>query len=325
VVDGGLVLLVNLQPLAVVAGNADILESQEAADPLTADGVEQGFGAEGLAALESGFDQAPGCAVEDFHLGNRLDLFAQPQGDAPLAHEVVEGVADFAVEEAEHLPATFDQGHLDPQGGHDASVLGANDAATHDDHALGQVIEPQQFVAGEDRAVVEWDIIGPGGASPHGNQKAVGGQVFLFVVVGHDHFVGPGEPGSPPNQFHAVAIELVADEVPLVPHDGLRHGHQVGHGDVTFDGGRRAEHPLLLGADQMEHCFAEGLRGDGPRVDLRAPEDGVLLDDGHLLAELGGLDRPLLTRGAGANHNAVVMLGGHGSHGFEGGKGVKLA
>src|SRR5690606_25794387 len=118
--------------------------------------------------------------------------------------------------------------------------------------------------------------------------------------------------GGAPNQLDPIPVELVTDQIPLVPHHGVRHGHEVGDGDVSLDGVVRPEQPLLLGPRKVEHRFAEGLRGNRPRIDLGPPEDGVLFDDRHLLAELGGLNGPLLTRGAGTDHYAVVMGRTHG-------------
>ena len=56
------------------------------------------------------------------------------------------------------LAAAFDQRHLDAQRRHHAGILDADDAAADDDHRLGQLLELQQRVGGEDRLVIERDV-----------------------------------------------------------------------------------------------------------------------------------------------------------------------
>ena len=83
---------------------------------------------------------------------------------------------------------------------------------------------------------------------------------------------------------------------------------EVGDRDVLLDVAGAAEQPALVGAGEMQGRLAERLRRDGARVDLGAAEDGVLLDDGDALAQLGRLDGALLPRGAGADDDAVEVF-----------------
>ena len=115
-------------------------------------------------------------------------------------------------------------------------------------------------------------------------------------------------PGIDPAAFRR-AVELVANHVPLVANHSLREAHQLGDGNVFLQLAVRGN-PPAIGTRQMQHRFAKGFRGNGPRIDLGPPQNLVLLDDCHALAQLGSLDRTLLPRGASTDRYAVVMFHG---------------
>jgi hypothetical protein len=84
---------------------------------------------------------------------------------------------------------------------------------------------------------------------------------------------------------HAVHVKAVAvDDDPVVA--------QVGHVGVQL---RAVDH---------------GFRGDAAHVEARAPEGGVLLHDGGLEAELGGLDRRHIPPGTAADDDNIKRIHG---------------
>src|SRR5262249_40129832 len=98
-----------------------------------------------------------------------------------------------------------------------------------------------------------------------------------------------------------------ADELELVADDLLADEDQVGDRDVALDPIALAEQPAIAGAGEVQDRLAEGLGRDRARIDRRAAQDGTLLDDDRLLAELRRLDGRLLTRRARADHRAIEV------------------
>ena len=115
--------------------------------------------------------------------------------------------------------------------------------------------------------------------------------------------------GRAPDQLDAVAIEMLLNQREFLMNDLLADVDEIRDGDVSLGAGF-AEQPALVRAGEMQHRFAQRLGGDRARVDRRAAEHVLLLDDGDGLSELGGLDRGLLPGGAGADHDAVEMAHG---------------
>ena len=85
VLDVGLVVLVDVEPLAVVELDADLVEPERPAHALPADGVEQRLGPQRLARLELRLHQLVEHAVLDFDFLDLADLLAEPQRDAASA------------------------------------------------------------------------------------------------------------------------------------------------------------------------------------------------------------------------------------------------
>ena len=134
------------------------------------------------------------------------------------------------------------------------------------------------------------------------------------ALARHLDEVGRLESGVAPDQLDAVALELVADDLPLGADHVLGHRHEVGDGDLALDPERFAEQAAAGGSGQVQGRLAQGLGGDGAGVDLRPAQDVVAFDDGHPLAELGRLDRradrgehPLFRR-IGRHSTSWIML-----------------
>jgi hypothetical protein len=73
-------------------------------------------------------------------------------------------------------------------------------------------------------------------------------------------------------------------------------------------------HEIHVAHALAQRVLAQGLARDRARVHARAADLPVALDDGHAPAGLRGLDRGLLSRGAGADHDDVVVATGHAAH-----------
>jgi len=111
--------------------------------------------------------------------------------------------------------------------------------------------------------------------------------------------------------FDAVAHQLVARDVNFVADHMVGAEQQVIHRDVLLDGVRRAVHPALAVAGEVQHGLAQRLAGGGPAVDAHPADHGFALDEGHALVQFGSLDRRALSGRAGADHHHVVVIFWH--------------
>ncbi len=229
----GLVLGVDLEPLAVIGRQADVFELKDRGRSLPADRSRAGSGARRLlpdssVAWTTGPFTAAGRDLLD--LG---DLFAESKRHAQPAHVVLKRLGDLAVEKPEDLAPAFDQRHLHAQRGHHAGVFGADDAAADHDHRLGKLLEPEERVGAEHGILVKRHALGPGGPRPGRDDEDLGADP-LGVVRAHDfEEVRRDELGLAPDQLDVVAVEMAADQVELVADDLLADEDQVGDRDVA--------------------------------------------------------------------------------------------
>ena len=111
---------------------------------------------------------------------------------------------------------------------------------------------------------------------------------------------------APSKIVNVVARELVADDVRLAMLTSADARAQVVHRDVVLDAIALPVDRPLHEAGQVEHRLAQRLGRDRPAEDAAAAEL-LVLDDGAAAAELGGLDRGLLTRRPAADRQEVEM------------------
>jgi len=83
--------------------------------------------------------------------------------------------------------------------------------------------------------------------------------------------------------------------------------HKVLDGDGLLDAVGVAVEPTLLEAREVQHRLTQRLRRDGPRIDADATHAREAFHDGDAAAELGGLDRGVVTRRAAAEHDELVL------------------
>ena len=107
----------------------------------------------------------------------------KPERHAHLAHVILKRLGDFAVEKPKHLAATLDKRDLHAQRRQHAGVFGAHHAAADDDHGLGQMVELEQAVGGENGFIVKRDTIRTGRAGAGGDDDDLGRDQFEGVAV----------------------------------------------------------------------------------------------------------------------------------------------
>ena len=84
-----------------------------------------------------------------FDLG---DFFAQTERNPHTPHLILQRFGDLIVKKTQHLVPAFDERHLHPQGRQHAGVFDADHPPADHDHRLGNVIEFEQFIGGENRS-----------------------------------------------------------------------------------------------------------------------------------------------------------------------------
>ncbi len=242
---------------------------------------------------------------------DRLDPLAQPERHVGAPQQVLERLADLAVEEAERAVALVDDGDLGAERAEHRGVLDADHAGPDDRHrARDAPLEVQQPVRVDDRAVVERDGVRPRGLRPDGDHDAVGPD--RLVGARDPHRVLVLERGVALEPADHVAAELLPHDRGLGAHDVRGAVHQLPErlavGLLQAGGVEHVERAL---GELVEHRLAQRLGGDRAGVDRDAAQAVAPLRDRDALAELGGLDGRLLTRRAGADDEEIELHGRH--------------
>ena len=229
---------------------------------------------------------------------------------------VLQGLADLAVEKLEQSRTALDECHAHAERAEHRSVLGADDAAAHDEHRRRQLLDVQDVVGGKNLAVVEGDVARACGRGADSDQD-VAGTDRLGVLVrradADDALAGDRAPAS--SQVDGVRRELLADDVDFGADDALARAHEFGERFGAIE--REVAGVAGLGEgfarrEVVDHRFAERLARDRARVDRHAADHVHLLDDADFLAEFGGLDGGFLAAGARADDDEVICLHGPG-------------
>ncbi len=298
--NGRLVVLVDRDPPSLVRGQAGGREVQEVRVRLPPDAVEQGVAVDLLAALETGDDAFL------FVVADRSDLLPEPEGRAPLAHEVHEGFDHLGIDEIQDRRPRLDDRDLDVQGGHHRGVLEADDAGADHDQIAGEILAREKLVGVEDPLPVERHLRVMRGPRAAGDQDVLARQGDRPLRRVHLDRVRIGEPPLPVNGHDAIARELRPHDLHLPGHDLLDAEGEIGDGDLAVDRIVLAVEAPLAEAREVHDRFAERLGRDRSRVETDAADHFLAVDDGGFLPELRGGDRGLLPRRAGADDDEVV-------------------
>src|SRR6059036_828172 len=296
----GLVVLVHLELARLVRGDARGGQVQHVGVGDPPHGVQQYVRDDGLAALEGSHDAA-------LFVGRDLvELLPQPHRHAVSPHVVDQGLDDLLVHEPQQVIPYVEEGDLDPERREHRGVLAADHASTHDDHALGNHFRGEDRIRIAYRHIVEWDLLRPPRARPGGDQDERRSERILVAALGdHSEGVRVRERGRALDDLHVVPLELVGDDLQLVPNDQVLARHQVPERHVLFQGVSDVGEGAELEPVQVVDRVLEGLARQRTGVDARAAEHPLLLDDGHTLAQLGRLDGGLLAGGTAADHQQV--------------------
>ncbi len=118
---------------------------------------------------------------------------------------------------------------------------------------------------------------------------------------------GSRNDASPHDHVHAVAGELVLNDLPLRLADVADHQPQVVHRDFSFAAIAFFVDVAMTIAGEVHNGFANGLRGDRAGMERDAAQQFLSpFDDEHAPILLGGGDGCFLSGRAAAHYNQVV-------------------
>jgi hypothetical protein len=132
----------------------------------------------------------------------------------------------------------------------------------------------------------------------------LGGDFALGMVVQRGETQGMRifERGSALDDVDAVSLKLMPGDVDLVFDHLVRAEQQVTHRDVVFNRIGRAVDAAFAVAGEMKHRFAQGLTGNGARIDADAADHCAVFRYRCSLSQLGRLNCGALTRRAGTEN-----------------------
>jgi hypothetical protein len=296
------VLIVYMDASAVVSVEAGGGEIEIIDIAVTADGVKERFAGDFLFGFEIGNDQMIGSFFDAF------DFLIKAKSDAAVAEVIAKGFDHFGIGEFQEARAFFDQGDTNPESGEHANVLNANDAATDDDHGLGNLGDAENLVAINDGGAIERDERRFGGLGTGGDDDVVSFEFGLAARAFDLNAMRIEEAGGAGDDVDAVAGELSLDDIDFSFDDIKGAEGKIGHADVFLHAVIGAIDALVLVARKMEDSFADGFAGDGAGVDGDATDDFEAFDERGAFAELGGLNGRALAGRAGANDDEVVRF-----------------
>src|SRR5580700_4147381 len=297
----GAEILVDRDTPALVGLDAGRGEVELVDVALAAHRVKQNVAGDALLTLEI---RDHGAVGQFFHA---LDLFAQAHGHAAVAEVVAESFDDFLIGKFKQARPLLHQRHAHAQRRKHASVFHANDAAAHDDEALGQILQIEHLVAVDDGAPVHRNRGRNGRARAHGDHDMVGLVGIHPTHSVHVNVVIVFEARDAVDHFHAVARELRLGYVDLRLNDMLHAEGKIGHGDLFLHAVVHAVDGAVVVAGEVQHGFAHGLAGDGAGVDAHAPHHAAHLNQRHVLTLLDRGNSGALTRRARTDNEKIVF------------------
>src|SRR6516165_10847372 len=119
------------------------------------------------------------------------------------------------------------------------------------------------------------------------------------------------EPRGAADECDPIAPELRSHHRHLALDDGENAALEVRERDSILDGVIGPVERPLAEASQVEDGLAQRLARDGAAVETDAADRLLAVDDGDVLAELGGGDGAFLPGGAAPDHDQIKALARH--------------
>src|SRR5713101_823577 len=299
--NGGAIVFVHGDVAAVIEGKIGFLERQAVDRGAAAGGEKSGVGLQRLAALHGETDTRSRIFGFD-------GAFVEPEMHAEGLEAVAEAVGNFVVEKRKKTVAAVDKSNLDSEGFENGSVFATDHAAADDGEAFRNAVHLEKSVGIESMNIVEGDLRGAVGLRPGGDEDDFTLQPARAVGALDDQGVGIFERGLAADEFDVMEGKIFQD-APALHFDNLALVmHEVVHREVFLQRVIDAVEAALLQAGKIECGFAQGLAGNGPRVDAAPAHVFGALDDGDALAEVGGLGAGFFTGRTAADGDEIEIV-----------------
>ena len=294
---------IHFQPSTTVGREAGVFQLQLIGIALAARGKQGHAGADALATREAHHQFL---VIDDV---DALDGFAEPEAHTAIAQVMGEFIDDFAIEKAEDVGASIDQGHADIERTEHGGIFDADHARTHHHHGARQLLHVEDIVAIDHIRVVEGNAGWLHGTRTGRDQNLIGFDHPHLVGAGFDtQYMGGLKDRIAGDGVDEIAMQLVHQHLDFVADGNVQTLHQVLGGDALLNPIAAAIEPALTPAGQVQHRFAQGFAGNGAGMHA-GPTDGErALDQGHAAAKLGRLNRGLLTGRAAADDDEIVFV-----------------
>jgi ketosteroid isomerase-like protein len=202
------------------------------------------------------------------------------------------------------------QRHFHAQRGEHGRVLDADHSGAYDHQRARNPGELDDVVAGDDAGAVHRGIARRrGGVGAGGDEDIRRGDGANAVALLDAEGVGIQERAVAEDELDPVPAQLVFDDRAFLLYHPLDPLQQLGRGGPLVRAGRAALVERLAGPAERQDRFPEGLAGNGAGIHADAAQHDALFDDGDPAAQLGGLHRGPLARGAAAETDEIILKG----------------
>ena len=239
---------------------------------------------------------------------NFRDAFLHVEGDAHAEEAVGQYADDILAQIFQQLRMAIHHADLHAQRGKNRNEFARDDAAAHDQQAVGQVAQVQDGGGIQHRLFVERNIgraARPGAAGEHDEVGRYA--ACLARRIGDLDGVRIDERGLARDQRHAMAQQALQDDRLLLRDHAFLAPHRVRQQAVTA---ATVGHECLAhaaGARKQIGHFAHGLAGNGAGLQSGAADLGFAFDDRGALAHARRLPGRMLSGGAGTDDEYVVV------------------
>ena len=225
-----------------------------------------------------------------------------------LAQRTLQGLAGLGIDARTDAVEVFDHGHLGAETPPDRAQLQADHSGT-DDHQMLRYFAQRQCTSGvEDALIVDLDAGQGRGFGAGGNDDVLGAQLGrVALIVGHRDFARTLDVAPAFDPVDLVLAKQKLDAFGQAAHAVVflfHHLREVERGfDLDAEVGELRTHGRVVQLRSMQ----QGLGRHATDVQAGAAEGGAAFHTRRFQAQLAGADRRVITTGAAAQNDHVVV------------------
>ena len=225
-----------------------------------------------------------------------------------LAQRTLQGFAGLAINTRADAVEVFDHGHLGAETPPDRAQFQADHPRADHHQMLGHFTQRQRAGGVEDALIVDLDAGQGRGFGAGSDDDVLGAQLgFVALIVGHRDFARAIDVAPAFDPVDLVFAKQKLDAFGQAAHAFVflfHHLREVERGfDLDAEVGEFRTHGRVVQLRSMQ----QGLRRHATDVQAGAAEGGAAFHAGCLQAQLAGADRRVITTGAAAQNDHVVV------------------